>query len=68
MSVYGCLRTVYCVLRTENILVCCDCVGSDRAAGVREVQALDLMTCAIPMTGGHACGDGRPCSRLPRSV
>ena len=26
----------YCVLRTENIFVCwcCDCVGSDRAAGV----------------------------------
>ena len=33
----------YCVLRTENIFVCCCCVGSDRVAGVREVQALGLL-------------------------
>ena len=55
---------VYCVLRTENVFVCCCCVGSDRVAGVREVEALDLystyarwreaIAIAMPaVTGGH---------------
>jgi len=45
--------TAYCVLRTENILVCCYCVGSDRMVGVCGVlQALDLVR-----------DDGMPCLR-----
>ena len=32
-----------CVLRTEHVFVCCCCAGSDRVAGMREVQALDLL-------------------------
>ena len=40
------------LLRTVNILVCCCCVGYDRVAGVREMQALDLVR-----------DDGRPCLR-----
>ena len=47
-----CMGTAYCVLRTLNIFVCCCCVGSDRAAGVRGMQALDLMR-----------DDGRLCLR-----
>ena len=35
--------TAYCVLRTLTVLVCCCCVGSDRVAGVRGMQALDLI-------------------------
>ena len=46
----GCHR--YCVLRTLNVFVCCCCVGSDRVAGVRGMQALDLMR-----------DDGRLCLR-----
>ena len=55
-----------CALRAENVLVCCCCAGSDRAArgGVSRVRP--SVQCAT--TRGHACGDGRPCSRLPRSV
>ena len=53
ISLYGCqlLRTAYCVrLFTENIFVCCCCVGSDRVAGVRGMQALGLVR-----------DNGRPC-------
>ena len=59
------LWTAYCVLRTENIFVCYCCVGSDRVAGGGVSRVRPSVQCA--MTGGHACGDGRPCSRLPRS-
>ena len=37
------LRAACCALRTENVFVCCCCAGSDRAAGVRGMQALGLV-------------------------
>ena len=46
------MRTAYCVLRTEIILVCCCCVsvGSDRVAGVREVRFPVFVSFLIDLT------------------
>ena len=51
---YCVLRAAYCVLRTENIFVCCCSVGSDRAAevgvslGTLDLVRVDVRRAAMP--------------------
>ena len=48
-------KSAYCVLRTENIFVCCCGVGSDRAAGVGvSLGTLDLVR--VDATRGTCAG------------